>query len=152
MKSIFDLFSDKKAGVDAEEARSKQQWQSREARMARVLRESWPVFKEYQSQLQRRGIAAQLIPIGDAGLQLKVSMKWTFGIIAFERDHFVTYIESDPGKSNGYVRNDYTKEVAPPSPDPWAGTDALRGFLDRSLKIFIQRFDHGAIGSGIVGP
>jgi hypothetical protein len=152
MKNIFDLFRDKKANDDAKEMLGKQQWQSREVGMARVLRESQPVFKEYESQLQRRGIAAKLTNLGTTGLQLKVSMKWSFGIVAFERDHFVTYIESDPGKSNGYVRNDFTREAAPPSPDPWAGTDALRAFLDRSMAIFIRRFDQGTTGSGIVGP
>jgi hypothetical protein len=75
MKNIFELFGDKKASDEAKEAHSKQQWQSRTARIAEILRASMPVFKEYEGQLQKGGIAAKLIPIGTVGLQFKIPMK-----------------------------------------------------------------------------
>jgi len=70
----------------------------------------------------------------------------------YGRDCFVAYIESDPGKSNGYARDDYTRETAPPSTDAWAGTDELRAFLDRVLAIFRERYDKGTISAGTTGP
>jgi hypothetical protein len=152
MKNIFDLFKAKKEAAESNEARSQQAWQSRAAGIAEIVRASVPVFKEYEAELRKRGIAAKFIPVGTTGLKLKIPMKLTFGVVGFEQDRFVAYIESDPAKSNGYVRNNYTGAVSPPSINAWSGTGPLREFLDRSIEIFLKRYDDGTIGSGEVGP
>lgn len=152
MKSIFELFGDKKSSVDASEAQSRLQWQSRAAAVTDILRQSVPVFEEYEKELQHRGVTARLIRVGTNGLRLTIPMKWTIGVVAFERDCFFAYIESDPGKSNGYARDDYTRAAGPPSAEAWTGTDELRGFLDRALAIFHERYDKATISSGITGP
>jgi hypothetical protein len=152
MKNIFDLFRDKKSNVDASEAQAKLQWQSRAAAVTDILRQSVPVFEEYEKELQQRGVSAKLIRVGANGLRLKIPMKWTIGVVAFERDCFVAYIESDPGKSNGYARDDHTRAAGPPSAEAWTGTDELRGFLDRALAIFHERYDRATQSSGNVGP
>ena len=152
MKNIFDSFSDKKISDDLNRLRSGLEAHSRAAGIADILRQSVPVFEEYERELQKRGIAAKLIRVGPGGLQLKIPMKWTIGVVAFERDCFVAYIESDPGKSSGYARDDYTRQAGPPSTDAWAGTDELRAFLDRVLAIFRERYDKGTISAGTTGP
>jgi len=152
MKNIFDLFGDKKLSDDARQAQTRLEWQSRAAGMTDILQQSAPVFEEYGKELQARGISARLIRVGPNGLQLKIQMKWTFGVVAFEQDRFVAYVESDPGKSNGYARDDYTREARPPSTEAWTGADELRGFLDRALAIFRERYDKGTKSSGITGP
>lgn len=152
MTNIFDLFRDKKSSVDAREAQTRLQWQSSAAAGTDILRQSVPVFEEYEKELQQRGITARLIRIGPSGLQLKIPMKWTIGVVAFEQDCFVAYIESDPGKSNGYARDNHTRAAGPPSTEAWTGTDELRGFLDRALAIFLERYEKGTISSGTTGP
>ena len=71
MTNIFDLFRDKKSSVDAREAQTRLQWQSSAAAGTDILRQSVPVFEEYEKELQQRGITARLIRIGPSGLQLK---------------------------------------------------------------------------------
>jgi hypothetical protein len=152
MKNIFDLFRDKKLSDDAREAQTGLQRQSRAAGMTDILQQSAPVFEEYAKELQARGISARLIRVGPRGLQLKIQMKWTFGVVALEQDRFVVYVESNPAHSNGYARDDYTNAAAPPSTEAWAGTDELRGFLDRALAILCERYDKATKSSGFTGP
>jgi hypothetical protein len=148
MTNIFDLFRDKKLSDDASKAQKKLEWQSRAGGNNDILRQSAQVFEEYAKELQARGISARLIRVGTNGLQLKIPMKWTIGVVAFEQDRFVAYIESDPEKSNGYARDEYTRETSPPSTEAWTGTAELRAFLGRALEIFLDRYDKGTRSSG----
>ena len=152
MKDIFDLFGDKKLEDDAREAQARLEAQSRAAGIDEVVRQSVPIFEESERKLQASGLAARLIRVGPKGLTLKIQMKWTFGVVALEQDRFVVYVESDPAHSNGYARDEYTDDAAPPSAEAWTGAAELRGFLERALAILRDRYDKGTRSSGTTGP
>jgi hypothetical protein len=153
MKNLFDLFRDTKAADDQKQTRGDQQWRDRESALAQVLRESQPVFAEYQKELAKRGMAAKLQNLGTTAVELRVPLKWTIGVIKLNGDRLTVHVESDPGKSNGYAMDDFTGLAQPPSlPDQWKGPETLRQFMDRALEILIKRFDKGIEQSAVVGP
>jgi hypothetical protein len=146
--NIFDEFGKKKSSDDASEAQRMLAMQARSSGTDDILRQSLPVFEEYERELNARGVSAKLQRIGLSGLRLKIQMKWTFGVVAFDQGDFVAYIESDPAHSNGYARDDYTAAAGPPSTAPWAGLVELRAFLDRAIAIFRDRYGNNTRSPG----